>query len=74
MVKFCNNHKSHKKSTRISLKQKYSIQKKVKEHNTRMRAEARKMKNSGMIKKSFFILSIIKKKKRKILIFLILIH
>ena len=50
MVKFSNNHKSHKKSNKIPLKLKYSIQKKVKEHYVRIKGEARKMqKNKTLI-------------------------
>ena len=51
MVKFSNNHKSHKKSNKIPLKLKYSIQKKVKEHYVRIKGEARKMQKNKTIRK-----------------------
>lgn len=47
MGKKCNKPKANK-SKRMKLKTKYSIKKKVKEHNKKMNREARKISNLGL--------------------------
>lgn len=51
MVKFSNKPKA-RTSGRVALNMKYKIKKKVKEHNRKVKKEARKMKAMGMVKKS----------------------
>jgi nuclear GTP-binding protein len=51
MGKF-SNRPTHNKSKRKSLKMKYKIDRKVKQHNRKIRKEANNMKSLGIYKKS----------------------
>lgn len=50
MVKFANRGKS-KKSKRMTLQQKYKVERKIKEHHKKARRTARKLQAQGLKKK-----------------------